>query len=226
MHVVNKVIFILCLLFMVSTVSAKEYEDKEENDVAMILLAQEKMKLAILESDKKIGVCLVKEKDAALSPQDFPKLPLSNDEWKTALAYLYYQAAHRCEEAALATALMAVSQYKYIVKKISGLSLAELLKKSGYQAPKGEDLLDHISKKITGKSLTEHLKNGDDQSPKGEDSLDVAELFYFPVDIQLKYEVKYRKIDPKARQLLEAIPALNKPFNPLVANEALGLNPH
>lgn len=189
MRAVNKLMVLFSFLSLVYPVSA---DDFEKNGAEMILLAHEKMRLAILESDKTIGVCLEKETKTTLLPQVLPKLPLSKDEWKTALTYLYLKAVHRCEETALATALMAMSHYKYIIKK------------------------------ITGKSLTEYLKKGGDQAQMREGPLDVAELFYFPIDFQLKYELRYKKIDPKARLVLEAIPELNQSFSLLVVLEALG----
>lgn len=193
MRVLKKVLLLLSLLSLASSVLAEEVK---ENSEEMITLAREKMNLAIVETGKTIEGCMDKEKNTTLSSQVFPKLPLSDNEWRIVVGYLYFRAVDRCEGAAHASALLAVSHYKYIVKK------------------------------ITGKRLAEFLASGSDQVPKGEDQGDVAELFYGEVERYLKYEVKYRKIDSKIRQVLEGIPELNKPFNPLAASEVLGLSPH
>lgn len=185
MHAVNKLIFVLSLLFLASNVTADE---PEASGMEMVKLAYDKMKLAVAESGKAVEECMAMERQNKLSAAVFPKLLLSEDEWITAISYLFIHAANRCNEAAYASALMTVSQLGFIVKK------------------------------IVGKNLTEYLSNG---AAEG----DVGILFYTTSVSMFQNEVKYRKIDTKARQILEAIPELNKPFNPLAANEALGLNP-
>ena len=108
------------ILFLLSWTSISGADETGKNGEEITQLAYEKMNRAILEMNTKISACLKKEQDTILPSQVFPKLALSNNEWKTAVAYLSAKALTHCEENTLANALMAFSQFKFLEKKVSG----------------------------------------------------------------------------------------------------------
>lgn len=117
MAAVTKLMVVLCLL-VVSTAGCASETEKKNDEV--VQLVYEKMNHAILQAETKIGACLDKEQKTILPSQVFPKLPLSNDEWKSAITYLSFKALDQCQENILASALMAFSRFKVIEKKLTG----------------------------------------------------------------------------------------------------------
>ena len=130
MAAVNKIIIVFFLLSATSIGCAGEIE---KNGKEMVQLAYKKMIHAISEANKRVGSCMEKEKKTILPSHIFPKLPLSKNEWKSTIAYLSIKAQARCEGNALARALMAFSQFKFLEKKITGKNAPDIFPAGTYQ---------------------------------------------------------------------------------------------
>ena len=190
MAVATRTIAILGLLFVATLGCAGETDKSESENIPRIYsddivqLAYAKMLRAVFEAEKTVDACLQKEKNTIIPAHVFPKLPLSDSEWKFAIAYLSAKALNHCQENVLSNAVMAFSQFKFLEKKVTG-------------------------------------KNAVDVSPSGTYQYEVEDLCCGTVEIQIRTELKYQKIDPEIRNVLEGIPELNKPFNPVAAIKAL-----
>lgn len=192
MAAVIKTIVIVCSLAAGCTACMNSMGETKKEEPTLqtyrneiIQLAYMKANKAIADLNQKVGTCDDMGAKTVIPPQVFPVLPISDDEWRTALLYLSSRATDRCVGAAWGAAVLAFDQFKV------------------------------IEKKLTGKNASDTLTSGNFQ-------YNLEDLCCGALETQLRIELKYNKIDPAARQTLESIPELNKPFNPIATAKAMG----
>lgn len=74
-----------------------------------------------------------REKNTVLPAHIFPKLSLSEDKWRAALAYLRAAALDRCVDNTLAVAVMAYNQFRFIENQKTGKNAANVFPKNTYE---------------------------------------------------------------------------------------------
>lgn len=148
------------------------------NNNEILEAAEKKMRQAIAVLEKKIADCDDNGRMKTILPRHaIPAIPLSDQEWDTALTHLSTKAVDRCIGHAWSEALMAFTQFKNFEKQLTGVNVIDT-------SPYTLELLCCASE--LGK---------------------------------LKTELEYQKIEPKIRQVLEGIPELAKPFNPIATRK-------
>lgn len=87
--------------------------------------------------------------------------------------------------------------------------------------------MNHCVGNLWGEALLAYTRFRDfEKQVTGSNAIDTG---YYNVDIlccigefgQMELELEYKKIDPKFRQVLESIPELSQPFNPIYTREAM-----